>query len=157
MLCVLISLEATLILTSCVVEYLLLLQSLLSRVYILLHSHVYELILSLCLHHARPLLPYSLDGLRDVDVTIETQNTHIQKLAEMPYKDFDKKCPVLVIYLSLPPWRLITSIRMSMTIMVPVLPMPALWGQQSEKSNVLLLHVKKFSVNVMRKIRHTYL
>lgn len=72
MLCVLISLEATLILTSCVVEYLLLLQSLLSRVYILLHSHVYELILSLCLHHARPLLPYSLDGLRDVDVTIET-------------------------------------------------------------------------------------
>lgn len=39
-------------LTSQLVEYLLLLQPLLSRVYVLLHRHVDELILGLSLHHA---------------------------------------------------------------------------------------------------------
>lgn len=57
-------------------SYLLLLQSLLSRVYVLLHRHVDELVLGLGLHHARPLLPHPLDGFRDVDVTIQTC-THV--------------------------------------------------------------------------------
>lgn len=52
--------------------YLLLLQSLLGRVYVLLHCHVDELVLGLGLHHAGALLPHPLDGLRDVDVAIQT-------------------------------------------------------------------------------------
>lgn len=66
------SLEESAMLTLRLVEYLLLFQPLLSCVYVLLHSHVDELILGLGLHHAWPLLPYPLDGLRDVNVTIET-------------------------------------------------------------------------------------
>lgn len=69
--CILFSIrEDAVMLTSRLVEYLLLLQPLLSRVYVLLHSHVDELILGLSLHHAWPLLPYPLDGLRDVDITV---------------------------------------------------------------------------------------
>lgn len=38
----------------------------------LLHRHVDELVLSLGLHHAGSLLPDPLDGLWDVDVTVQT-------------------------------------------------------------------------------------
>lgn len=69
--CILFSiLEDAVVLTSRFVEYLLLLQPLLSRVYVLLNCHVDELVLGLSLHHAWPLLPHPLDGLRDVDVTV---------------------------------------------------------------------------------------
>lgn len=50
--------------------YLLLLQSLLCCVDILLYSHVNELILGFSLDHAGSLLPHSLDGLWDVNVTV---------------------------------------------------------------------------------------
>lgn len=74
-------------------DYLLLLQPLLGRVYILLHSHIDELILGLRLHHARPLLPDPLDRLWDVNVTVETWSTHvhahIQKLAPRVHKDLE--------------------------------------------------------------------
>lgn len=57
--------------------YLLLLQSLLCCVDILLHSHVDELILRFSLDHAGSLLTHSLDGLWDVDVTVQPyQETH---------------------------------------------------------------------------------
>lgn len=52
--------------------HLLLLQSLLGRVYVLLHRHVDELVLGLGLHHAGALLPHPLDGLGDVDVAVQT-------------------------------------------------------------------------------------
>lgn len=55
--------------------HLLLLQPLLGRVDVLLHCHVDELVLGLGLHHARALLPHQLDGLRDVDVAIQTWST----------------------------------------------------------------------------------
>lgn len=58
--------------------HLFLLQSLLDCVYVLLHRHVDELVLGLCLDHARPLLPNHLDGLGDVDVTVETWMAHME-------------------------------------------------------------------------------
>lgn len=50
---------------------LLLLQSLLCCVNILLHCHVDKLVLSLSLDHPGPLLPHPLDGLWDVDITVQ--------------------------------------------------------------------------------------
>lgn len=58
--------------TSAAGTHLLLLQSLLSRLYVLLHCCIDEPILSLRLHHARPLLTNHLDGLGDVDITVQT-------------------------------------------------------------------------------------
>lgn len=52
-------------------KHLLLFQSLLSRVNVLLNSHVDELVLGLGLNHTGSLLAHSLDGLWDVDVTIQ--------------------------------------------------------------------------------------
>lgn len=51
--------------------YLLLLQSLLCRVDVLLYGHVDELVLSFGLDHARSLLTHSLNGLWDVNITIQ--------------------------------------------------------------------------------------
>lgn len=102
-------------------EHLLLLQPLLDRIYVLLHCHVDELVLRLSLDHAGPLLPDHLDGLWDVDVTVQpwTRNTHMNLIQE---ESPDSSDPF-------PPWRLMMSMRTSMTMMVPVLPMPALQRQ----------------------------
>lgn len=76
--------------------HLLLLQSLLDRVYVLLHCHVDELVLGLGLHHAGALLPHPLDGLRDVDVAIQTWSANHNRDRRHQKSCFNIRAPVVM-------------------------------------------------------------
>lgn len=97
--------------------HLLFLDTPLQRFYVVLHGHVDESVLGFSLHHPRALRTDHLDGLWHVDVTVHPCATAAATSASNLFQMSNNQDS---------PFSLMTSIRMSITIKVPVLPIPAL-------------------------------
>lgn len=113
--------------------YLFLLQSLLCRVDILLYSHVDELILGFGLDHAGSLLTHSLDGFWDVNVTVQPYTeTHQEEIYPHHLSALTVTYQIQRLNINSIPCLFMISIRMSITIIVPVLPIPALQSKAKQ-------------------------
>lgn len=97
--------------------HLLFLDTPLQSFYVVLYSHVDESVLGFSLHHPRALRTDHLDGLWHVDVTVHPCATAVAISASSVFE---------MSNIQDSPFSLMTSIRMSITIKVPVLPIPAL-------------------------------
>ena len=104
------------------------LQLLLSGLDELGDGHIDELVLRLRLHHARALGPHHLDGLLDVDVTVQAWPRGQPDVRPRAKKEAGGCSPTSpsVPHQSPSPLVEMLSMSMSMTMMVPVRPMPAL-------------------------------
>lgn len=94
------------------------------------NGHIDELVLCLCLHHARALSPHHLDGLLDVNVTVQpwagvAVGPQAQKGVDTEGL-LTQPPPTCIPHKSPSPLVEMLSMSMSMTMMVPVRPMPAL-------------------------------
>lgn len=100
--------------------HLLLLYAALQRLDVMLDCHVNEAVLGLGLHHSWALGPHHLDRLGHIDITVHSC------AEKMVYYSSRPSFGSPVIWITALPFSLMISIKMSITIKVPVRPIPAL-------------------------------